>query len=98
MSCGVGRILGLDPALLWLWHRLVATAPIRPLAWEPPCAEGSGPRKDKKEKTNKQTKKPQYETLYGRIRFQDCYHVGRHEQEGKHRSSSEQWEESRSLG
>ena len=38
-------ILGLtqwvkDPALLWLWCRLAATAPIRPLAWEPPYAAG----------------------------------------------------------
>ena len=40
MSCGVGRRRGLDPALLWLWHRLVATAPLRPLAWEPPYAVG----------------------------------------------------------
>ena len=24
-----------DPPLLWLWRRPVATAPIRPLAWEP---------------------------------------------------------------
>ena len=24
-----------DLAFLWLWCRLVATAPIRPLAWEP---------------------------------------------------------------
>ena len=23
-------------ALLWLWHRLAATAPVRPLSWEPP--------------------------------------------------------------
>ena len=29
-----------DPALLWLWSRPVATAPIRPLAREPPCASG----------------------------------------------------------
>ena len=29
-----------DPALLWLWNRLAAAAPIRPLAWEPPYAEG----------------------------------------------------------
>ena len=41
MSCGVGCRLGWDPALLWLWHWLVATAQIRPLAWlhmpwEPP--------------------------------------------------------------
>ena len=26
----------MDPALLWLWQRPAATAPIRPLAWEPP--------------------------------------------------------------
>ena len=41
MSCGVGRRLGSDPALLWLWRRLVAAAPIRPLAWEPPYAAGA---------------------------------------------------------
>ena len=29
-----------DPAL-WLWRRPVATAPIRPLAWEPPYAAGA---------------------------------------------------------
>ena len=40
MSCGVGRRCGLDPILLWLWHRLGATALIQPLAWEPPCASG----------------------------------------------------------
>ena len=27
--------------LLWLWRRLVATAPIGPLAWEPPYAAGA---------------------------------------------------------
>ena len=26
--------------MLWLWRRPVATAPIRPLAWEPPYAVG----------------------------------------------------------
>ena len=30
-----------DLALLWLWHRPAATAPIRPLAWEPPHATGA---------------------------------------------------------
>ena len=29
-----------DPALLWLWCRLAAAAPIQPLAWEPPHAVG----------------------------------------------------------
>ena len=41
MSCGVGRRRGSDPALLWLWRRPVATAPIGPLAWEPPYAAGA---------------------------------------------------------
>ena len=36
-----------DSALLWLWPRPVATAPIRPLVWEPPYATG-WPKKDKK--------------------------------------------------
>ena len=40
VSCGVGHRRGSDPKLLWLWHRLAATAPIRPLAWEPPGAMG----------------------------------------------------------
>ena len=30
VSCGVGCRSGSDPGLLWLWHGLVATAPIRP--------------------------------------------------------------------
>ena len=42
-----------DLALPWLWCRPVATAPIRPLAWEPPYAMGSSPRKDKKTKRKK---------------------------------------------
>jgi len=41
VSCGVGCRRGSDPALLWLWHRPVATAPIQPLAWEPPYAAGA---------------------------------------------------------
>ena len=50
MSCGVGRRGGLDPVFLWLWRRPVATAPIGPLAWEPPYAMGNGRRKGKKKK------------------------------------------------
>ena len=41
MSCGVGRGRGLDPALLWLWCRLAATALIKSLAWDPPYATGA---------------------------------------------------------
>ena len=50
MSCGVGRRHGSDPALLWLWLRPVATALIRPLAWEPPFAAGAAQEKGKKTK------------------------------------------------
>ena len=38
MRCGVGFRHGLDLALLWLWSRLAAAAPIQPLAWELPYA------------------------------------------------------------
>ena len=48
MSCGTGRRCGSDLALLWLWHKLAATALIRPLAWEPPHATGVALKKDKK--------------------------------------------------
>ena len=39
-SCGGGCRRGSDPKLLWLWLRPAATAPVRPLAWEPPYAAG----------------------------------------------------------
>ena len=55
VSYGVGHRCGLDPALLWLWCRLVAAALIRPLVWEPPCAAGAAlgkkKRRDSKEGT-----------------------------------------------
>ena len=54
MSCGVGRRCGLDPALLWLWHRLAAAYLIRPLAWEPPYAMGAALKKDKKKKRERE--------------------------------------------
>ena len=53
VSCGVGCRHSLDLALLWLWHRPVATAPIRPLAWEPPYAMGAALEKGKKHKQTK---------------------------------------------
>ena len=59
MSCGVDHRQGSDPALLWLWHRPASTAPILPLAWEPPYAAGVAPerQKDKKKKKKKKEKK-----------------------------------------
>ena len=48
MSCGVGCRRGWDSTLLWLWGRPAATAPISPLAWEPPYAVGSVLKRQKK--------------------------------------------------
>ena len=45
LSCSIGCRHGSDPALLWLWCRPAATAPIRPLAWELPHATGTALKK-----------------------------------------------------
>ena len=45
----------LDLAFLWLWYRPVATALIRPVAWEPPYATGVALKRQKEKK-----KKPNY--------------------------------------
>ena len=50
MSCGVGRRHGSDPVLLWLWCRPAATAPIGPLAWEPPYAVDVALKKKRQKK------------------------------------------------
>ena len=59
VSCSVGHRRGSDPALLW--RRLAATAPFRPLAWDPPYATRAALEKAKrqikikiKNKNNKQ--------------------------------------------
>jgi len=43
---------GSDPELLWLWQRPAATAPIGPLAWEPPYAAGVALEKAKTHNNN----------------------------------------------
>ena len=53
VSCGVGRRGGSDPSLLWLWCRPAATAPIRPLAWDPPYAVGVAQKMVKRQKKKK---------------------------------------------
>ena len=53
MNCGVCPIFGLDLVLLLFWHRLVATTPIQPLAWEPPYAADVALKKPTNQ-TNKQ--------------------------------------------
>ena len=61
MSRGVGHQCSSDPVLLRLWHSPVATALIRPLAWEPSYAAGaaqeiakSQTKQNKTKQTNKQ--------------------------------------------
>ena len=53
MSCGVGRGRSSDPALLWLWRRLVTAAPVQPLAWEPSCATGMAREMSERQKKKK---------------------------------------------
>ena len=57
MSCGVDCRHGSDLALLWLWRRLMATAPVRPLAWEPPSAVEAALEKAKRKKKLKINRK-----------------------------------------
>ena len=55
--------------MLWLWRRPVATAPIQPLAWEPPYAAGAAQEiattttTTKRQKTKKKKKKKTYESV-----------------------------------
>ena len=51
MSCGS------DPVLLWC--RLATTAPIRPLAWQPPYAAGVALKRQKTKKKKKKKAKNQ---------------------------------------
>ena len=53
MSCGVGLRDSLNPELLWLWHRWAAAAPIPPLAWELPYAQGVALKRKRKRKEKK---------------------------------------------
>jgi len=56
VSCGAGCRCGSDHVLLWLWCRPAATAPIRPLAWEPPYATGAAQEIAKRQKTKTKNK------------------------------------------
>ena len=54
MSCGVDQRRGSDPALLWLWRKPAAIAPIGPQSWEPLYASGAALKRQKKKKQTKQ--------------------------------------------
>ena len=62
MSCGVGHRGSSDLVLLRLWHRPAATAPIEPLAWEPPYASGVALK-------NKTKKKKQETIKFSNMKF-----------------------------
>ena len=55
LCCSLQTWLG--SPLLWLWQRPVATAPIRPLAWEPPHATDAALKRQKEKKRKKKEKK-----------------------------------------
>ena len=50
----------LNPMLLWLWHWLVATAPIGPLTWEPPYVAGVAQEMAKRQKKKREEKYCKY--------------------------------------
>ena len=54
MSCDVGRRHGLDPMLLWLWHRPVAIALIQPLLWETPYVMSVALKRQRKKKRERE--------------------------------------------
>ena len=60
----VCRRCSLDPLLLRLWHRLAVTAPIQPIAWEPPYAAGVALKRRKEgEKRNVGSTKEKHQRI-----------------------------------
>ena len=74
MSCGVGHRGSSDHALLWLWHRPAATAPIRPLAWEPPYAAAAALKRQKISKTSKNTSAKEINQFYYDHSLENSFH------------------------
>ena len=65
MSCGLLCQHDSDLALLLLWCRPMATAPIRPLAWQPLYAMRAAlKRQKKKKKKEKKRKNPKQTKLH----------------------------------
>ena len=75
MSCGVGCRRGSDPVLLWLWRRLVATAPIRPLSWDSPYAVEASLEKAKR---HTHTQKKKKKKKLGKITKESNHHLKRY--------------------
>ena len=79
------RKCGSDLALLWHWCRPAATAPIRPLAWEPPYAMGMALKRQKTKRKRNKSSKIILKYLGGK-RQADEYHVMSHYFPGKNNS------------
>ena len=73
MSCGVGCRRDSDPGLLWPWCRPVASAPIRPLAWELPYAAGAAQEMAKKKKKKRHREGVIYGIIYTHFSDQGLY-------------------------
>ena len=63
VNCNVVCRCGSPLALLWLWCRLAATAPIQCLAWKLPYAAGVALKS--KKQTNKQNQKQKTSKMKG---------------------------------
>ena len=74
MSYGVGHRRGFDLVLLWLWCRLAAIAPIRPLAWEPPYDVGVALEKRQKDKKTKKKEKKKNLEAFMHVRWKPAAH------------------------
>ena len=71
MSCGVGHRRGSDSVLLRLLCRLAATAPIGPLAWNPPYATGAALGKTEKKKKKKKKRHKERSSFRGLFTVSD---------------------------
>ena len=58
MSCDVVHRCNSDPALLWLWRRPAAMAPIQPLAWKITYATGAALQSKKQKRKEKKQPSP----------------------------------------
>ena len=76
MGCGVGHRCSGDPTLLWLWRRLAAVVPIRPLAWKLPYASGVALKSKKQTTTTKRTESCHLQTETAGDRSDYLWQVG----------------------
>ena len=71
MSCNVGCRHSSDLALLWC--RLVATAPIRLIAWELLYAVGAAQKRQKKKKKKQKEKETCYADTFENLHEMDTF-------------------------